>query len=611
MVLPGISRMMVGLVLLFCTATTCTATVFVDCGAPPGGDGTSWATAFQRIQSGLSAASSGNNEVWVARGTYMENVTLRTGIRLYGGFVGTEVSLSARNPAAHTTTIDGNQAGNTVVGANNAVIDGFTITNGKPSFSGGGVYCAYTSPTISNCRIAENAGSGVYCYQATPTITNCEITGNTDKGIYCYFGGNATITDCTIAYNSAANYAGIYCSSAAPTIRRCVIAGNYATGTEARGGGLGFTSCSSTVIVENCLIADNRAPMGAGVYSSMSSPSFVNCTIADNQATMSGANVYLSQSSPHFRNTIIAFGTSPSAGAIRKDPSDNPTFVNCDFWHNGDDSFDPTGWYPPNEPGCIAMDPLFVDRSSGNYRLSEPSFCIDGGTNESAPPDDLDGNPRPTGNRTDIGAYEFSPAVPLDSIVEVKLSADGAYISVADTVVTRAFDGYFYIEQTDRTSGMRVQWPGAVTPGRMVSVKGTLETRNGIERQIRATSVTLGDPASVEPVGMLLRSLVGSHLGYDPGPPASGQMGMAGGFGPNNVGLLVRVWGLGMPSASVGFGLEDGSGRCIQVQTPNGVAIGAEGRLAQVTGVCSIYPGPDGPAAVLLVSEASDVVLLD
>ena len=48
-------------------------------------DGLSWATAFQLIQDGVDAASSGD-EVWVVGATYEESVTLVSGVSVYGGF---------------------------------------------------------------------------------------------------------------------------------------------------------------------------------------------------------------------------------------------------------------------------------------------------------------------------------------------------------------------------------------------------------------------------------------------------------------------------------------------------------------------------------------------
>ena len=70
-------------------------------------EGTSWSTAFTTIQTAVDAASAaGGGEVWVAEGTYPESITLSSNVRLYGGFDGTEASLSARDPVGNVTTID-------------------------------------------------------------------------------------------------------------------------------------------------------------------------------------------------------------------------------------------------------------------------------------------------------------------------------------------------------------------------------------------------------------------------------------------------------------------------------------------------------------------------
>ena len=45
--------------------------------------------------SALETANAGD-QVWVARGTYTERITLKPGVALYGGFAGYETSLSER-----------------------------------------------------------------------------------------------------------------------------------------------------------------------------------------------------------------------------------------------------------------------------------------------------------------------------------------------------------------------------------------------------------------------------------------------------------------------------------------------------------------------------------
>ena len=75
-------------------------------------DGTLWATPFTDIQSGVDAAlAAGGGEVWVAEGTYTATtnpvVTMKDGVRLYGGFTGNEPARTNRNWKVHDTIIDG------------------------------------------------------------------------------------------------------------------------------------------------------------------------------------------------------------------------------------------------------------------------------------------------------------------------------------------------------------------------------------------------------------------------------------------------------------------------------------------------------------------------
>ena len=87
-------------------------TRYVNIAAPAGGNGTSWATAFNNIKSAVSAANANQNikQIWVAKGSYFPGTTpftLKNNFVLYGGFAGTETALGQRNIALNETILTG------------------------------------------------------------------------------------------------------------------------------------------------------------------------------------------------------------------------------------------------------------------------------------------------------------------------------------------------------------------------------------------------------------------------------------------------------------------------------------------------------------------------
>jgi len=204
--------------------------IYVDCDAEGEEDGTSWEDAFTTITDGLDEATSGD-EVWVAQGNYTENITLKAGVSLLGGFAG---SGSTRDWNTWVTTIAKNGSAMVAVVAvpSNAtetcVIEGFTITEGDY----GAILCL-GSPTISHNVIHDNHtyfwGAILAVAGSTATIVNNLIYDNTNDwsgggGIGIY--GSPTIVNNTIADNDGLSGGGIYCQSGSPVIANNVIAFN-------------------------------------------------------------------------------------------------------------------------------------------------------------------------------------------------------------------------------------------------------------------------------------------------------------------------------------------------------------------------------------------------
>lgn len=86
----------------------------VDIDANGTNNGTSWANAFEDLQTALAAANSGD-EIWVAEGIYKPTSTtnrniafeIPDGVDLYGGFNGTETQRNQRNWNMNTTVLSG------------------------------------------------------------------------------------------------------------------------------------------------------------------------------------------------------------------------------------------------------------------------------------------------------------------------------------------------------------------------------------------------------------------------------------------------------------------------------------------------------------------------
>jgi len=283
-------------------------------------DGSSWEDAFLDLQDALSAAGAavGGREIWVAEGTYTPSgddkdvsFEMVEDVALYGGFSGTETGRNQRDWFANETILSGDMAGvndpchtdNTkqiVIGADNAIIDGFTITRGYGS-KGAGMYNNGVSVTISNC-----------------TFTFNDSNSNNGGAICNENGCQIAISNCLFIENKSRSGGGIYNSSSTLALNNCVFDGNIANGSylmtgSAGGGGL-YLATGTNSILTNCIFYDNQASAsggyGGGIYIRSSGDNeIINCVIVKNSA-LKGGGIALNESSPDIINTIIYHNTT-------------------------------------------------------------------------------------------------------------------------------------------------------------------------------------------------------------------------------------------------------------------------------------------------------------
>ena len=338
------------------------------------------------------------------------------------------------------------------------------IIKGNTAAEGAGIWCENSSPFITNCAISENvvtfwegSGGGIFCYYSSPTITNCIISGNitlndegSGGGISC-FDSSPTITNCVIRNNVAHDTAGIIISGdSSPTIADCLISNNIASGL---GGGIllyfvdlpvSITNCTISnnfaseggggiickgvqISLDNCIIKGNATHhIGGGVMSDYGDITITNCNITNNYAYNNGGGVYVDTTLSIVNSTISGNESMANGGALYCDFDSSVNVVNSIIWGNNAmggyeemyidywvtywETFNISysdirgGW---QGTGNIDADPLFV--GNGDYHLTAGSPCIDTGTGEGAPLDDIDGDIRPQGNGYDMGADEYVP----------------------------------------------------------------------------------------------------------------------------------------------------------------------------------------------------------
>lgn len=395
-------------------------TYYVDASKPAGGDGLSWATAFNNIQAAVTAANpmwtqclAPEDRVWVKQGTYVltSSVVLGSGDEIYGGFPTSIANpvWADRNWRACPTIIDGNNAINCVVMNHYSVLDGFIVQNGYEAY-GAGIYVGaapidcgmmgYLSPTIKNCWIRNNTAVGT--------------TGglmNLGGGLYDV-GSDVHIQDCEFSGNSAGGGGAIYLTNSGTEITRCIFHNNESTMPGSLGGGAisGYSHNYTTgkyVSITNSLFYSNASnSWGGAIAFNQVHPNVINCTFADNEANNSGGAYYgqMYSEEPHIYNSIC-WGNSPDQLDIVSGGSYLDVSY-CDIQG---------GWTGPGSHN-INLNPQFV--GGGDYRLQSGSPCIDSGSNGYAPSNDLDGLPRPMdgdGNGSaiaDMGAYEVQPPGP-------------------------------------------------------------------------------------------------------------------------------------------------------------------------------------------------------
>lgn len=189
------------------------------------------------------------------------------------------------------------------------------------------------------------------------------------------------------------------------------------------------------------------------------------------------------------------------------------------------------------------------------------------------------------------------------SIASAKAEPNGTEVTLVGHPVTAVFGDVFYVEDADRSCGVRVEKAGhTLTTGKKAYVRGIMRTNADGERYIDATAASEAGEGTVNPLLMSNRSIGGGGSSYDP-DTATGQCGLkeyrSGAVmnlqALNNVGLLVATTGRVTYSGDGFFYLDDGS-NLDDGQGHTGLRVlgtATEGAYVKVTGISSCFRSGD------------------
>lgn len=288
-------------------------------------DGSSWANAgdSNMVQSFIDAAAAGDN-IWIAEGTYYPTTYppncdncvdnrdytfyLKSEVRIYGGFDGTEITLGDRDTILSTvfsgainTSSDADNVYHVVVAINtgaNTQLNGISIRYG---YANGSSYVTLNSGAIS---IPPGPGGGILSLNSRLIVKHCNIEYNRAVG-----GAGVGSSDSQIGYDSCRFYYNRTMGSAGgggiaadnlgsnTSMNHCVFISNQ---TGAYGGGA--ASLYGTANIQNCIFIGNSASSNEGsALNLFGNTGITNCVFSGNSggpdikaSAFANVNVYFS-----------------------------------------------------------------------------------------------------------------------------------------------------------------------------------------------------------------------------------------------------------------------------------------------------------------------------
>ncbi len=371
--------------------------IYVAPVASGNGSGVSWANAMGSLQNALDMACP-RTEVWVKQGTYTPSPVVPAnrsatflipgGVKVYGGFSGTETNTNQRDYENNVSLLSGgigalgnqdNSFNIVTLGANSDEIlklDGFAIAYGNANGAidesrGGGINASFPNAEIHNCFIGFNGGTK-------------------GAGVYVAGSGSLSFENCTFSTNTSTDQGGAIHTGSIANLR-------------------------PSLEINACAFQNNTASAGAAIYAD-SELNLFSSVFHDNNTTSfpSSGSLHLINSSPNIYNCSFVRQVNTTLYV------QVPTTIRNSIFQENDQTFVLGGagiiyWDRcladagiPNNNSNIIGSANFVDIDANDFRLQSNSAAINSGELPSDMPNiDRDGNLRVIGDQIDRGAFEY------------------------------------------------------------------------------------------------------------------------------------------------------------------------------------------------------------
>ncbi|MEY4875558.1 MAG: hypothetical protein RL708_707, partial [Bacteroidota bacterium] len=371
--------------IFFCFSTTLFAQVkYVSTSGGGLHDGSSWNNAYDASQLQMAINSAiPNSQIWVAQGVYKPtdypngnntsnlsdlSFVLKSGVAIYGGFIGNETVLTQRNAILNTTLLSGNVSTfSTTAFCNHVIIssgddsttvlDGFHIESGYGQQSGSiivngqvvikshgaGLYARFSAAKFNQCIFANNnstTGAGAYLNHSSNGFTNCIFDNNLSSSNTSGGGGihavasNFNCSNCVFYNNFGQSGGGIYQAGCASYISNCTFYHNI---SYSDAWGIFSVNCPNSFIA-NCLVWGVPNSTSVGITSSGQVPTISYTSVED--VLVSGTNnnttnpLFIDASNPKGIDNIWATdddGLTLQFNSPAKDAGDNAVATATDI----------------------------------------------------------------------------------------------------------------------------------------------------------------------------------------------------------------------------------------------------------------------------------------